>query len=55
MVKDLTVLRRGKSLVGVAPTRYEAGSGEDADGHHYQLGIRPKAKHTAGLLREKTV
>jgi hypothetical protein len=53
MAKDLIVLPRDKSLVGVEPTRYEAGSGEDADGHRYQLGTRPKAKRMAGLLQEK--
>jgi len=55
MVKGLIRLQRGKSLVDVEPTRYEAGSGEDADGHRYRLGIQPKAKHTVALLQEKTV
>ena len=54
-VKDLIVMRRGKSSVGVEPTRYGAGSGEDADGHRYRLDIQPKAKGTVALLREKMV
>src|SRR5438105_3677537 len=55
MAKDLIVMLRGKSSVGVEPTRYGVGSGEDADEHRYQLDIQPKARRTAGLLRERKV
>src|SRR5215510_7407234 len=55
MVEVLTILRRDKSLVDVEPTRYEAGSEEDADGHRYRLGIQPKAKRMAALLQGRKV
>src|SRR6266404_5742684 len=55
MATGLPAVPRGKLLADVEPTRYGAGSGEDADEHRCQLDTRPRARHTAIRLREKMV